>query len=147
MMRLKGRNQSRVVVLFCVMLLSLVVGCGSDQGATSADCGAAAIRRDGTVYTEAGVTKHPATATGQAERAECHDVGPNAPGTVFPGDGEKVKVVTFEEYEASQVLGVREGNTTRVFVAEGVASQPVMKALEGDAGQRARQSTNALISA
>ena len=135
MMRLEVRNQSRVIVLLSAMLLSVVVGCGSDQGATSADCGAAAIRCDGTVYTEAGfTTKHPATTSGQAERAECHDVGPNAPGTVFTGDGEKVEVVTFEEYEASQVLGVREDNTTLVFVAEGVASQPVMKALEGDAG-------------
>jgi hypothetical protein len=123
------------MVLLSVMLLSVVVGCGSDQGATSADCGAEAIRRDGTVYTEAGfTTKHPFTASGQAERAECQDVGLNAPGTVFPGDGEKVEVVTFAPYEASQVLGVRESNTTRVFVAEGVASQPVMKALGEDAG-------------
>jgi len=67
---------------------------------------------------------------GSAERAECHDVGRDAPWIAFPPDGNSVNVVAFRTHYASQVLGVREGNKTRVFVAEGVDSDPVMNALE-----------------
>jgi hypothetical protein len=125
--------QSRVItVSACAVLLSLVsAGCPGDQGATSADC-ASAIRGDGTVYVEAGFTKHLAVASGQAERADCHDVGRDAPGIVFPGEPNAVNVVAFEDHDASQVLGVREGKKIRVFVAEGVAAEPVMNELEGD---------------
>jgi hypothetical protein len=125
--------QSRVItVSACAVLLSLVSGgCTRDQGATSADC-AAAIRRGGTVYIEAGFTKNLAVASGQAERADCHDVGRDAPGTVFPGEPNAVNVVAFEDHDASQVLGVREGKKIRVFVAEGVAAEPVINELDGD---------------
>jgi len=119
-----------VAAFICAVLVSLLAaGCTSDQGATSADC-AAAIRRDGIVYIEAGFAKHPATATatatatasGQAERAECHDVGRDAPGIAFPPDGKSVNVVAFR-------TAIRP-----VFVAEGVASEPVMNALKRDMG-------------
>jgi hypothetical protein len=125
--------QSRVItVSACAVLLSLVsAGCTGDQGATSVDC-ASATRRGGTVYVEAGFTKHLAVASGQAERADCHDVGRDAPGIGFPGEPNAVNVVAFEDHDASQVLGVREGKKIRVFVAEGMAAEPVMNELEGD---------------
>ncbi len=119
-------------MFICAVLLSgLLGGCTSDQGATSSDC-ASVIRREGVVYVEAGFTKHPATASGQAERAECHDVGRDAPGPVFPADAKHVHVVAFESHARSDVLGVREDRRIRVFVAEGVAAEPVMNALSGD---------------
>ena len=124
-----------ITVSACAVLLILAsAGCAGGQGATSADC-AAAIRRDGTVYTEAGFTKAPVVASGQAERANCHDVGRDASGTVFPDDPNAVNVVAFKDHDATQVLGVREGKQIRVFVAEGVAAEPVMNELERVGGE------------
>jgi hypothetical protein len=121
-----------ITVSACAALFSLVsAGCTGGQGTASADC-AAAIRRDGTVYIEAGFTKDLAVASGQAERADCHDVGRDAPGVVFPGEPHAVNVVAFEDHDASEVLGVREGKKIRVFVAEGVAAEPIMNEPEGD---------------
>lgn len=41
-----------------------------------------------------------------------------------------MNVVAFEDHDAGQVLGVREGEQIRVFVAEGVAVEPVMDELQ-----------------
>jgi hypothetical protein len=119
-------------VCVCTVLLGLLAaGCTADEGTTSADC-AVAIRHDGTVYVEAGFTKHPAVASGQAERSECHDVGPDAAGTVFPEEPRLVHVVAFEGHDARQVLGVRDGKQARVFVADGVDAERVMSALDDE---------------
>ena len=112
-----------------VLRLGALVGCGRDQSTSSADC-AAAIRKDAVTFVEAGFTSRPGINSGHAERAECHDVGRDAPGTVFPPDATNVDVVAFEGHDLGQVLGVREGTQTRVFIVEGVETEPVMNSLK-----------------
>lgn len=54
-----------------------------------------------------------------ADEAECHDVGKDAAGSVFPGDPRQLNAWTFEGYPPEQVLGVRfDEHTFAVFVAD-----------------------------
>jgi hypothetical protein len=104
----------------------LLTGCdaqddGSGGTAAALDC-AMQVRLGGTVYVGYGYTAGKATRSGEVEVAECHDVGPDAAGSVFTTDSEAVPAFSFPGLPTDQVLGVRfdEDNLT-VFVAESVA--------------------------
>jgi hypothetical protein len=51
--------------------------------------------------------QQPLTRLGTAEEAECHDVGPNAEGSVFPDEPRQAVVWSFEGYASEEVVGVR----------------------------------------
>lgn len=109
----------------CVMsaLTVAVAGCagnGAGEGVSSQDC-SAQVRRDGVVYTSYGYTHRHATEFGTADEADCHDVGPNAEGSVFSEDARQVTVWSFRGFAPARVLGVRfDKESFAVFVAESV---------------------------
>ena len=75
----------------------------------------------GTVYNSYGYTDHKATKFARADRAECHDVEPNAPGSVFPPNPRQVAVWAFNDHSSKQVVGVRFGRDSfSVFIAQSV---------------------------
>jgi hypothetical protein len=75
----------------------------------------------GVIYSGHGYTDQEATSLGAADEAVCHDVGRDAPGSVFPDDPHQVAVWTFAGYPPDQVLGVRFGQDSFVvFIAESV---------------------------
>ena len=107
-----------------VGLAFFLAGC---VGSTDAPEGSAAyecttqIRLDGVIYSGYGYTDQEATEFGTADEAACHDVGLDAPGSVFPDDPDQVTVWTFAGYESDQVLGVRFGQDQFVvLIAESV---------------------------
>lgn len=68
-----------------------------------------------------GTTEWKATRRGTADQAECHDVGRNAAGSVFPDVPAQVRTWAFEGYSAEEVLGVRYGTDGfGVFIADTV---------------------------
>lgn len=102
-----------------VLAALLLAGCGSD-GEGSADCGSQ-VRLDGVVYTSHGFTQRGGERLGPVEVAECHDVGEDAPGSVFPDDPREVQAVRIPGHDADVALGVRFDDTSfRVYVAESV---------------------------
>lgn len=107
---------------FPVLCLVLVASAGCSQAGPqlSADC-AAQVRVAGVVYTSYGTTSRDATRHVEADEALCHDVGPNADGSVFADNPEQVRTWTFEGYSPDDVLGVKYGNTGfGVFIADQV---------------------------
>jgi hypothetical protein len=103
---------------FLVLCLLAVATVGCSQ--SSADC-AAQVRVAGVLYTSYGTTSRDATRHVEADEAQCHDVGPNADGSVFADNPEQVRTWTFEGYSPNDVLGVRYGNNGfGVFIAETV---------------------------
>jgi hypothetical protein len=103
-------------------------GC-AERSVVAADC-ARIIRHEGTTYVEHGFADPPATRAGHADDAECDDQGPEARGPWFPDDPRQVDVWTFDGHDADEVLGVRQpGGGFRVFVAEGVDADPVIRSL------------------
>ena len=110
--------------MLCVCLLAVVAseGCSGDPQ-TSADC-AAQVRANGVVYTSNGMADHCASRNGSAERADCHDVGDDAAGSVFPDEPDRVATWTFEGYATTKVLGVRYSkHAFGVFVANSVSAE------------------------
>jgi hypothetical protein len=109
-------------VTVAVSFLLGVTGCtGGGASPTSADC-SAQVRADGIIYTSHGYTKRSATKFSSAEEADCHDVGPDAAGSVFPDSPRHVTTWRFARYPTAKVLGVRSGNADSfaVFVADSV---------------------------
>lgn len=110
----------RGLVLALVLIISACASSGGEGAAVAADC-ASQIRLGDVVYTSHGYSDHDATRYGAVDTAECHDVGRNAPGSVFLEDPRQVTAWTFEAYPPEQVLGVRfEDDTFAVFVADSV---------------------------
>ena len=89
---------------------------GGTQGA--ADC-TSQVRLGGVVYSGYGSTERPATRHGEADRAECDDLGADAHGSFFPRHPAQVAVWSFAGHPPEEVLGVRRaGGAFEVFVAE-----------------------------
>jgi hypothetical protein len=89
--------------------LGLVLAACTDDAAApvTADC-TQQIRFEGVIYDGWGHTaQEPATRLGTADKAECHDVGPSAAGSVFPDNPRQVAVWSFEGYAPEEVVGVR----------------------------------------
>ncbi|MBC9732419.1 DUF6281 family protein [Nocardioides marmotae] len=98
----------------------VAAGCSPAGSPSSADC-SAQIRVADVVYTSHGSTSRDATRHGRADEAQCHDIGPDAGGSVFADDPEQVRTWTFEGYSPDEVLGVKYGtNGFGVFVADTV---------------------------
>ena len=112
----------RLVLLVALLLLGS--GCASDpetQGAT-ADC-SSQVRVGDEVFTSYAFTRAQATRQGVADAAECHDVGADPAGSVFPDDPRQVRTWSFEGYSPDEVLGVRAGDDAfAVFIAESVSA-------------------------
>lgn len=73
------------------------------------------------MYTSYGTTSREATRHVDADEAQCHDVGPNADGSVFADNPEQVRTWTFEGYSPDEVLGVKYGKDAfGVFIADNV---------------------------
>ena len=110
-------------------LTMMIAAAGCAGGATSqagrtttADC-TQQIRFQGIVYSGYGHTDEEATELGTADAAECHDVGPNAAGSVFEDNARQVTIWSFDRYPTDEVVGVEfDEDTFAVFVAEGVPS-------------------------
>jgi Family of unknown function (DUF6281) len=114
-------KQSTAVVVVVAFLLA---GCASStkapEGSAAYEC-TSQIRLHGVIYSGYGYTDQEATSLGTADEAVCHDVGQDAPGSVFPDDPHQVAVWTFAGYASDQVLGVRLGQESFVvFIAESV---------------------------
>ncbi len=99
----------------------IVVGCSPDGSPqTSSDC-SAQVRVDGIAYTSHGYTDREASRHSVAEAAECHDVGEDAGGSVFPEQPRQVTTWSFRGYPPEEVLGVRfDKDSFAVFVADSV---------------------------
>jgi hypothetical protein len=113
--------QSTAVAITVAFMLA---GCASStkapEGSATYEC-TSQIRSHGVIYSGYGYTDQEATSLGTADEAVCHDVGQDAPGSVFPHDPHQVDVWTFAGYAPDQVLGVRFGpNSFVVFIAESV---------------------------
>jgi hypothetical protein len=76
---------------------------------------------NGQVYSGYGYTDHRATKFARADEADCHDVGRDPAGSVFPDSPRQVDVWTFDDYSSEQVVGVRfDDDTFSVFIAQSV---------------------------
>ncbi len=115
-------------------LTTTAAGCAGDQRVGSADC-TSQIRLDGETYSGYGSSNHSATEHAVADEAECHDVGADAAGSVFPDDARSVSVSTFDGYAPGDVLGVRfDENTFTVFMADSLSPDERDRVLEELAG-------------
>lgn len=94
-------------------------GCAGGQGhPAAADCNNQ-MRLGKRVYTSSGYTDRDATRFGEADEAECHDLGGDAPGSVFPDDPKQVTTWSFAGYPTDKVLGVRfDEDSFAVYVAD-----------------------------
>lgn len=127
-----------LATLFVSLLLA---GCSSRGVEPAADC-AAALRVDSMTFVEHGYTRHPASRVGQAERALCEDVGPDARGIYFPERPQTVQIWSFDGQDAQEVVGVREKNDHyTIFIAEDLSEADRADALKalGDDTARNRQ--------
>lgn len=121
---LRHTSHMRATAATCVVAAAslLVVGCAGKApgGHAAADC-STQVRLDDRVYTSYGYTDREGTKLSVADRAECHDVGPDAEGSLFPEDPEQVTVWSFEGYSPERVVGVRfDSDSYAVFVADSV---------------------------
>lgn len=115
-----GQQTDRVRFLVLGVVIAAATGCSATSTQSSADC-AAQIRVAGVVYTSYGTTNRGAARHVEADEAECHDVGADAPGSVFADTPRQVRTWTFTGYSPDEVLGVRHGrNGFEVFVADTV---------------------------
>lgn len=127
--RLNDMNNGPCVRSAIAALAVMIAAAGCSGGSTNqagrtttADC-TQQIRFQGIVYSGYGHTDEEATEFGTADAAECHDLGPNAAGSVFEDDGRQVTIWSFERYPTDEVVGVEFDEATfAVFVAEGVPS-------------------------
>jgi hypothetical protein len=80
------------------------------------------VRLDGRIYTSYGYTDRSAQRFGEAEQADCDDVGDAAAGSAFPDEPTMVRVWSFHGYPPEDVLGVRfDEDSFAVLVAESMA--------------------------
>ena len=102
-----------------VLGLLVLAGCTtSESSPPTQDC-AVAVRHQGTVYVEAGLTTHRGTRVGEADLSSCDDMGEDPRGTYFPEDPDHVTAWSFRGQDPGRVLGVRApGGVRRVLVAE-----------------------------
>ena len=101
------------------LLPVLLAGCSADDNPQIAGECSAQIRTDGTVSTSHGYTDLVASRHSVAEAAECHDVGEDAAGSVFPERPRQVATWSFRGYPPTTVLGVRfDKGSFAVFVAD-----------------------------
>lgn len=112
----------RVAIVAGVLVTFGSAGCSAAPGqpgpVATADC-QTQVRLADQLYTGYGFTDRDATAHGVAEAADCHDVGKDAPGSVFPHDPRSVRVWSFAGHPPEQVLGVRfDADSFQVLVAE-----------------------------
>lgn len=117
-------REKSVTIRFAAVAISLtlsfaVTGCSWDSGRqTSGEC-QAQVRDDGIVYTSFGYTERNARKHASAERTDCHDVGKDAAGSVFPEEPQHVTTWSFRGYSPEEVVGVRfDKDTFAVFVAD-----------------------------
>ena len=102
-----------------VLGLLVLAGCTTPESSPPAQDCAVAVRHQGTVYVEAGLTTHPGTRVGEADLSSCDDLGEDPRGTYFPEDPDHVTVWSFRDQDPDRVLGVRvPGGVRRVLVAE-----------------------------
>jgi hypothetical protein len=84
----------------------------------AADCGDQ-VRLDEVTYTGYGYTDRKPVPFAMAHKADCHDVGKDAPGLVFPDNPQQVEAWRFEGYSPKNVLAVPFRNDSyEVFIAE-----------------------------
>lgn len=88
-----GPVRTSAASLAAVLALA-VAGCAS-PGSDTFDC-AAQVRLDGRIYTAYGSTERSAATFAVADEADCHDVGEDAEGSVFPDDPRQVTVWAFD---------------------------------------------------
>ena len=102
-----------------VLGLLVLAGCTTPESSPPTQDCAVAVRHQGTVYVEAGLTTHPGTRVGKADLSSCDDMGEDPRGTYFPEDPDHVTVWSFRGQDPDRVLGVRApGGVRRVLVAE-----------------------------
>jgi hypothetical protein len=113
------RIAAATLLLSFGLTTSACSGGGGSQ--TSHDC-QDQVRANGIVYTSHGYTEHHASKHSVAERADCHDVGEGAAGSVFPENPEQVTTWSFSGYPTDQVVGVRlDEGTFAVFTADSLS--------------------------
>jgi hypothetical protein len=87
---------------------------------STADC-ASQVRAEGALYTSHDYTDRNATRYSTADAAECHDVGNDAAGSVYPEHPGQVMTCTFLGYPPEKVRGVRfDHDSYAVFVTDSV---------------------------
>ena len=113
-----------------VLGLLVLAGCTTAESSPAAPDCAVAVRHQGTVYVEAGLTTHRGTRVGEVDLSSCDDMGEDARGTYFPDDPEHVTVWSFRGQDPGRVLGVAvPGGVRRVLVAEDL-TRPERRALQ-----------------
>ena len=113
-------QRGAVAVTLALVTAGCASGTNAPEGSAAYEC-TMQIRLDGVIYSGYGYTDQEATRLGTADEAVCHDVGRDAPGSVFPDDPNQVAVWTFTGYAPDQVLGVRFGQDSfAVLIAESV---------------------------
>jgi hypothetical protein len=108
------------MVTFGLAFLLAACGMNTPEGPAAFEC-TPQIRMNGKVYTGYGYTDRQATKFTKADEADCHDVGRDPAGSVFPDSPRQVEVWTFADYSSKQVVGVRfNEDTFSVFIAQSV---------------------------
>ena len=87
-----------------VLVISALTGCSADAVSSAGDC-SVMVRFEGREYVGHWFTDEPAAALGEAELAECDDVGDGA-GQVFPDDVTLVEVRALDGFDSSKVVVV-----------------------------------------
>ena len=116
--------------LLTVLGLLVLAGCATSESSPPAQDCAVAVRHQGTVYVEAGLTTQRGARLGTADVSSCDDMGEDAKGTYFSDEPDHVTVWSFRGQDPGRVLGVRApGGVRRVLVAENL-TKPERRALE-----------------
>lgn len=89
------------------------------------------------IYSGHGSSNHLAWKHAVADAAECHDVGADAEGSVFPDDARTVTVSPFGAYPPREVLGVPVDENTYT-VADSLSPEERNRILE-EPSRRARK--------
>jgi len=114
---------SAAVAGVLAVLATTVTACAMDPADSTggeAEC-TPQVRLGNVIYTSYGYTDRQPKKFANAGEADCHDVGRDAPGSVFPAAPRQVAVWAFRGYPAEKVLGVRfDENSFAVHVAESV---------------------------
>jgi hypothetical protein len=123
--------RATAVCLVAGSLAFLSACAGSTDAArqATADC-SDQIRVDGVIYTGYGQSDRKPVPFATADRADCHDVGRNAPGSVFADSPQQVEAWRFDGYSPREVLAVPvDNNSYEVFFAESVSDDAIHRVL------------------